>query len=481
MGSLGEARECLPETDAMKSVLLLTALLFTPLLAAEKPNIVVILADDCTYSDLSFHGGVNAMTPNLDSLAKQGTIFDRAYLGMAMCSPSRSELYTGRLPLRNGCAWNQGTSRPDTRSMPHFLGELGYRVGITGKTHIKPAKAYPFEDVPGFDDNCVREPTNPHDLAGVRKFVSRDASQPFCLVVALTEPHAPWVMGDASAYPPKSLKLPPYLADTPLTRQSYWRYLAEITYMDGQVGELLGMLDKEGLAKNTLVLFSSEQGAQFPGCKWTNWDSGLHTSIVARWPGVVPAGKRTSALVQYADVLPTFIELAGGKPDPAVFDGSSFAAVLRGEKDSHRDFVHGMHNNYPEGPPYPIRSIGDGSWRYIRNLSPEKLYIEKHLMGRAEHNPYWGSWVFSATENPRHLMLVERFVQRPAEQLYHTAEDRFEMTNLAADPAHAATKARLAAALDKSLMDQLDPGVPLDTPAAFDAAGALEPSFPGKP
>ena len=465
----------------MKPWILLVTLSLLPLHGAEKPNLLVILADDCTYSDLSFHGGENARTPNLDGLAKQGTVFERAYLGMAMCSPCRSEFYTGRLPLRNGCAWNQGTSRPGTRSMPHFLGELGYRVGLAGKTHIKPAKAYPFEDVPGFDDNCVHDPTLPHNLGGVRKFVTRDAKQPFCLVVALTEPHAPWVMGDASAYPPRSLKLPPYLADTPLTRQSYSRYLAEITYMDSQVGELLGLLDKEGLARNTLVLFSSEQGAQFPGCKWTNWDSGLHTSMVARWPGTVPAGRRTPALVQYADVLPTFMELAGGKPDPAVFDGTSFAAVLRGQSDRHRGFVYGMHNNYPEGPPYPIRSVGDGEWRYIRNLSPQKLYIEKHLMGRTEHNPYWGSWVFSATENPKHLRLVERFISRPAEELYHTAQDRFEMTNLAADPAHAETKARLAAALDKSLKDQLDPGVPLDTPEAFDAAKSLRPSFPGKP
>lgn len=462
-------------------ITLLAALLISPLCAAEKPNLLVILADDCTYSDLPLHGGQNAKTPNLDGLAKQGTVFERAYLGMAMCSPCRSEFYTGRLPLRNGCAWNQGTSRPGTRSMPHFLGELGYRVGLAGKTHIKPAKAYPFEDVPGFDDNCVRDPTQPHNLGGVRKFVTRADGQPFCLVVALTEPHAPWVMGDASAYPPKYLKLPPYLADTPLTRQSFSRYLAEITYMDSQVGELLGLLDKEGVAKDTLVLFSSEQGAQFPGCKWTNWDSGLHTSMVARWPGRVPAGRRTPALVQYADVLPTFIELAGGKPDPAVFDGTSFAAVLRGKSDRHREFVYGMHNNYPEGPPYPIRSVGDGEWRYIRNLSPEKLYIEKHLMGRTEHNAYWGSWVFSATDTPKHLRLVERFISRPAEELYHTAQDRFEMTNLAADPAHAETKARLAAALDKSLKDQLDPGVPLDAPEAFEAARALKPSFPGKP
>jgi N-sulfoglucosamine sulfohydrolase len=445
------------------------------------PNILIILADDCTYSDLPINGGENAKTPNIDAFARQGTIFQRAYLGMAMCSPCRSEFYTGRLPVRNGCAWNHGTSRTGTLSMPQHLGALGYRVGLTGKGHIKPRSVYPFENVPGFDDNCVRNPTQAHDLAGVRSFMTRDATQRFCLVVALTEPHAPWVMGDASAYPPRKLKLPPYLADTPLTRQNFASYLAEITYMDGQVGELLRLVEQAGLTDDTLVLFSSEQGAQFPGNKWTNWDSGLHTSLVARLPGVVPAGRRTEALVQYADVMPTLIELAGGKPEAAKFDGTSFATVLRGTSERHREFVYGMHNNYPEGPPYPIRSIGDGNWRYIRNLTPERTYIEKHLMGRTEHNPYWGTWIFTATENPKTLHLVERYLHRPAEELYHTAEDRFEMKNLAMDPAHTEMKARLAAELDRSLADQLDPGVPLDTPAAHAAADSGKPSFPGKP
>ncbi len=448
---------------------------------ATKPNVLIVLADDCTYSDLAINGGQNAKTPNIDALAKQGTQFQRAYVGMAMCSPCRSELFTGRLPLRNGCAWNHGACRPGTKSLPQYLGALGYRVGLTGKTHIKPADVFPFEVVPGYDDNCVREPTNPHDITGVKNFITRDPKQPFCMVVALVEPHAPWVMGDPSAYPLKQLKLPPYLADTPVTRQSFASYLAEITYMDGQVGELIKLLDDLKLADNTLVLFSSEQGAQFPGNKWTNWDSGLHTSLVARWPGKVPAGRKTPALIQYADVAPTLIELAGGKPDPAVFDGSSFASVLRGTSDKHREFAYGMDNNYPEGPPYPIRSITDGEWRYIRNLSPEKIYIEKHMMGHTEHNPYWGTWMFQSTEKPEILRLVERYLHRPAEELYHTSEDRYEMKNLIADPACAEIKAKLAEELDRELKDQMDIGVAVDTPEAHEAADRGQPSFPGKP
>ncbi|NQU20857.1 MAG: sulfatase-like hydrolase/transferase, partial [Candidatus Nealsonbacteria bacterium] len=249
---------------------------------APPPNFLIIMADDCTHNDLPVYGGANARTPNIDRLAEQGLVFNRAYLAEAMCQPCRAELYTGQYPLRNGCAWNHSASRPTATSMPMHLGRAGYRVGLAGKVHVGPGKVFPFERVQGFDSNCVRNPTQKHDLAGVREFFTRQKSEPFCLVVALVEPHVPWVMGDASAYPPKKIALPPNLADTPRTRADYGRYLAEITYMDSQVGEILAALDRSGLADDTLVLFTSEQGSQFPGCKWTNWDTGLHTALIAR-------------------------------------------------------------------------------------------------------------------------------------------------------------------------------------------------------
>ncbi len=446
--------------------------------APERPNVLIVMADDCTFSDLPAYGGRNARTPAVDRLAREGLTFDRAYVSMAMCQPCRAELYTGLFPLRNGCAWNHSASRRGTRSLPHHLGVLGYRVGLTGKVHVEPRSVFPFELVAGFDDNCTRDPTRPHDLSGVREFITRDASQPFCLVVALVEPHVPWVMGDSMAYPTDRLQLPPTLADTPKTREDFARYLAEVTYMDGQLGELLALLDEVGRATNTLTIFTSEQGSQFPGHKWTCWDTGLRTAFIARWPGRVPAARRTSAIVQYADVLPTLIELAGGDPaaiDPPL-DGRSFAAVLRGERDEHRAFAYGLHNNLPEGPPYPIRTVTDGHWRYIRNLAPERLYIEKHLMGQlgggAPHNAYWPSWMAHAWNRPEVLRLVERYMRRPAEELYHTDTDPYELDNRADDPACADVRRRLAAELDRWMAEQGDPGAALDTPAALEVARA---------
>tara|TARA_B100000925_G_scaffold18517_1_gene12764 strand:+ start:11223 stop:12329 length:1107 start_codon:yes stop_codon:yes gene_type:complete len=358
--------------------------------------------------------------------------------------------------------------------MPHHLGPLGYRVGLAGKVHVKPKKVFPFEEIDGFDSNCVRNPTRPHQLSGISEFIGRDQQKPFCLVVALVEPHVPWVMGDASQYPPATIKLPPNLADTPRTRQDFSAYLAEITYMDGQVGEILKVLEESGKANDTLVLFTSEQGSQFPGCKWTNWDTGIHTGLIARWPEKIEGGRTTDAVVQYADILPTLLTLAGGDCNGKPYDGRSFAGVLRGEETSHRQYAYGLHNNIPEGPRYPIRTVTDGEWRYIRNLLPEEIYIEKHLMGikgtGALNNPYWATWLRDSWNNPHTYKVVRRYMRRPAEQLYHTAEDPYEMSNLAGTPEFSEIQKKLSMELDRWMKRQGDPGAPQDTQRAHKAA-----------
>jgi uncharacterized sulfatase len=460
----------------MKRLLLIALLVLTFLstqtVTAERPNFLIIMADDCTFNDLAIYGGQNAKTPNIDALAQRGLTFNQAYVSSAMCQPCRAELFTGTYPLTNGCSWNHSASRPSTKSLPHLLRPLGYRVGISGKVHVKPDAAFPFDDVPGFDSNCVRDPTQEHDLAGISEYMSTTQNDsPFCLVVALVEPHVPWVMGDASQYPPQRIKLPTNLADTPLTRKHFADYLAEITYMDGQVGQILDTLESSGAADETVVLFTSEQGSQFPGCKWTNWNTGLHTALIAAWPGHIAEDQRTDAIVQYADVAPTLLELAG-ETSSVEFDSSSFAGVLSGSSDKHREFAYGIHNNLPEGPRYPIRSITDGQSRYILNLLPDELYIERHLMGGGRlNNPYWASWVGADPVTQRDVYeRAKRYMLRPAEQLYRTADDPYEMQNLADDPKFAETKARLREALHQWMQSQSDPGAAVDTVEALKAS-----------
>ena len=271
----------------------------------KKPNIVIIIADDCTHSELSLYGGKNVETPAIDKLASESLTFNKAYVTMSMCTPSRSELYTGLSPVSSGVCWNHSQARTGTQSIVQHLDKLGYRTGIAGKLHINPMKSvFPFELVEGVEGNCVSN-TAKYDSKGMYEFVIRNPEQPFCLVTTLTCPHAPWTVGDASHFNSDSLVLPPYFVDTKETRIAYSKYLAEIEVLDEQVGKTIEMLKKANVYDNTIVIFTSEQGGQFPYCKWTNYDNGVHTAFVIRWKGVTTAGRRTDALIQYNDVLPT--------------------------------------------------------------------------------------------------------------------------------------------------------------------------------
>ena len=435
--------------------------------ARDQPNVLIIIADDLTYSDLSLYGGTNVETPNIDRLADQGLVFNRAYQSMSMCVPTRSELYTGQYPTTNGAAWNHSPVRPGTESIVHRLGDLGYRVGIAGKVHVRPRKAFPFERVPGVERSPVAQ-TAAFNPSGMRKFMARSDGEPFALTVGLTSPHKPWTVGNPERFNPKQIDLPSYLVDTPETRKGMARYLAEIRVLDRQVGRTLDALRRVRKEEETLVLFTSEQGAQWPGAKWTNWEPGVRTALVARWPGRVSAGVRTGALVHYVDVLPTLVDAVGGNPEAHDFDGSSFLEVLEGEVDEHRDYAFSMHNNVPEGPPYPIRSVTDGEYRYIRNLRPEAVYMEKHVFGRPSHTKYWSSWMFAAADRAKANMLVQRYLRRPPVELYDTTEDPSQLNNLAGNPAHEDVQRRLRQALKQWRRKEGDPGAALDSQTALE-------------
>lgn len=242
--------------------------------------------------------------------------------------------------------------------------------------------------------------------------------------------------------------------------------------LDTHVGKLLDLLEKSGEAENTIVIFTSEQGAQMPGVKWTNWDVGVHTGFVVKWPGKIMAGQRTDALIQYCDVLPTLIDIAGGKSKDMGFDGTSFLPVLYGKSGIHREYVYFMHNNIPEGPAYPIRAVSNGTHTYIRNLISESLYIEKHVMGTVRWHKYWPSWVYESGNNEQTNFLLNRYQKRPAEELYNLLDDPENFTNLINDNELRRVKKELSSKLDSWMKEQNDPGKILDQSEYVEAARA---------
>lgn len=425
----------------------------------QKPaNVLLILADDCSYYDIGCFGSKNTNTPNIDKLAEQGIKFNRAYNSAAMSTPTRHSLYTGLFPIKHGGYANHSSVNDDVKSMPHYLEKLGYRVGLAGKLHIKPLQNFPFEMVPGFVEDCVsKDPSYTTD--GIEEFMSRNSDQPFCLVLASINPHMPSTGGDASKFDRKKLVLPPYFVDTEVTRERYARYLAEVELLDQEVGDAVAILKKHNIYENTLVIFMSEQGSQFAGAKWTNWSAGVKSAMIASWPEKVKPGLETNAVVQYEDVLPTIIDLAGGKKIKGM-DGISFLKLLDGKSNKHRKYAYHVHNNVPEGPAYPIRSVSDGKYRLIWNLIPEKEYREKHIEGA----DWFKSWKNSKSEDAR--FIVNRYKKRPEFELYDIEKDIDEFNNLADNPEYSKVLKRMKKELVSWMKSQDDLGVSMDKPVA---------------
>jgi uncharacterized sulfatase len=351
--------------------------------------------------------------------------------------------------------------------MVHYLKDLEDRVGIAGKTHVGPPNSFPFEVI-GKGKNRFpatwQDGTAPEDLADIREFITRDVGQPFCLVLGSRFPHPPWKLG-TEAYPPHKLKLPPYWVDTPITRTRYSEYCSDVAALDRQVGAVMGLLDQTRTADRTMFLFLSEQGTDMPWGKWTCYEQGLRTGAIVRWPGVVKPGSVSSTMVEYVDIVPTLITAGGGEP-PEGLDGRSFLPVLQGRTDRHKKYVFGIHNNCPEGPPYPIRSVRSDRFSFIWNLTPSAEYSIKYTMSEKTFPSldYWRSWVEKAKTDPAAARLIARYVRRPEEELYDLAADPWEQHNLADKPGYEAVKKDLRAQLRGWMQQQRDSGADLDQP-----------------
>ena len=416
--------------------------------AADRPNLVFIIADDCTYRDIGCYGG-QAHTPNIDALAKQGMRFTRCFQAAPMCSPTRHNIYTGIYPVKSGAYPNHTFVKDGTKSVAHYLKDVGYRVALSGKTHISPRESFPFE--------YSGKGNNP-DMDVVDQLMTkcREAEQPFCLFACSNEPHTPWNKGDASRYNADEVILPSYFVDTPETREAMTRYLAEITYYDDQVGQILGLLDKHSLADNTLVMVVSEQGSSFPFAKWTCYDSGLQSACIVRWPGQVAPSTTTDAMVEYVDVLPTFLEAAGRKPVNGL-DGESFVGVLTGAKSTHKKYVYGEMTTVGvinASKHFGIRSVRSERYKYIWNFTPE---IE--FKNACTQSPEFKSWVVAAQAgNEDAIDKVHRYTHRSGEELYDLDSDPLEWKNLADEPQLQSVKAELRAKLLAWMEDCGDKG-----------------------
>lgn len=405
--------------------------------AQKRPNIIIFLADDLNQQDVGCYGNKDVHTPNMDQLAKEGMRFNRAYAASSMCSPSRSALFTGLYPYRNGSQMNHFTTRPEIGNLPQFLHKLGYRVVISGKIDVSPLDNFPFEVIGKefgkylpVENRVDRKKESVHMI---QSHFATHSDQPLCLIVAPWLPHVPWF--PHKDFDPNKIKVPAYLADTKETRGAISSYYQSIAAADKMLGEVLDAVDKAGQTDNTVMLFTSDQGAQFPGAKWTVYNKGLNVPLIVRWPGKVATGTTSDALVSLVDITPTFIDLAGGNPIDSL-DGISFKDIMEGDHTkSHHDYVFAETSVEPQ---YwynytPSRSvIGIDGWHYIRNYHPGRRFIT-HIDKVEQNEYYFASWMKDAKTNPKTKFLLDRYSYRPPEELYNINQDPEEFKNLAGE------------------------------------------------
>lgn len=419
---------------------------------SNRTNIVIFLSDDHTWRDSSLYGSPDIKTPNMDRIAATGITFDNAYVVSPSCAPSRAALLTGVWPSRSGAEANH--SRPDAsiKRFPAYLQELGYEIVSFGKVgHYRQIAEYGFDSAQYF--NYHEDIAVPKALEWLK---NRRSDKPLCLIVGTNWPHVPWpkdnVHPDITA---NDQVVPPNHVDTEVTKERRARYVAAIRIMDNEMGQVFD-LSREKLGENTLFLHTSDHGAQWPFGKWTLYDDGIRTPMIASWPKHIAPGTRSQAMISWIDILPTIVEVAGGNA-PTKIDGKSFLDVMLGKATEHRDLIFATHSGDGDNNVYPTRAvINKDGWKYIRNLHPEFAFTT-HITNNPSDTGYWPSWSKFATSNPNAASVVHRYLQRPAEELYYVPGDKYEKNNLATQPEHAEQMQSLSKALDQWMQETGDP------------------------
>jgi arylsulfatase A-like enzyme len=398
--------------------------------ATRKPNIVFVLADDLGYGDLGCYGQKRIETPNIDRLAAEGMRFTQAYSGSTVCAPSRCALMTG---LHTGHARTRGNLFPDLHLRPEditvteLLKKAGYRTGLFGKWSLGGIGTTGYPRRKGFDewfgffsqthahnyypehllDNereylargnmGAKKDDYAHDLFTARTlgFLEKQpAGQPFFLHVCYTIPHANNELGRDTG---NGMEVP---SDAPYTSRSWPQqeknFAAMITRMDRDVGRLMEQLKKMGADRDTLVIFTSDNGAHqegghqseffkssgpLRGIKRDLYEGGIRVPTIAHWPGSVKAGAVSDQVWAFWDFLPTACELAGVAA-PSGTDGISMAPALLGRPQKSHEYLYWEFHEraFDQG-------VRTGDWKGVRKgrRGPIELYDLKADLGETNN------------------------------------------------------------------------------------------------
>lgn len=405
----------------------------------KQPNIVFLFSDDHSVPDLGCYGNAHIRTPNLDALAENGLRFDRGYVSSPQCSPSRASILTGRSPHAVGASRLHVNAPADTPNVPRLLNEAGYFTGALRKVHQGHVQK-DFDYYGGY-----REPLKTF-------FDERPKDKPFFLWFGSTDPHRDYQPGAVDPpHDPDALEVPEFLADTPETRRDLALYYDEIGRFDRECGEIIALLEEQGVRENTLIVMAGDNGMPFPRAKATLYEPGIKVPLIANWPGVIAPGRSTAALASLMDLAKTWLDVAGADV-PAAMEGASLVPVFKGQEDSVQDMIfseRNWHDNWD-----PMRCVVTDRYKLIQNYRPEQGYLPSLDLLRS---PSFKSIERLAKEDQLTGPLQwYKKTTKPLVELYDLEADPGEWNNLAEAPEHADRVVALQKALGQWMNETND-------------------------
>ena len=434
-----------------------------------RPNIVFLMADDWSWPHAGILGDPVVKTPHFDRIARQGVLFENAFVSTPSCTPSRLSILTGQhhWRLKEGDSLG-GSLREEFDVYTEMLQKAGYRIGRFGKG-VWPSK-HTFRNRDSFGER----------FGSFDEFIKgRGPGEPFCYWHGGQDPHRPYELNVCakSGIKLSEVKVPACLPDNETVRSDVADYLWEVQRFDREVGEIIARLQAMGELDNTMIVVSGDNGMPFPRCKATLYDQGTRVPLAIRWGARVQGHRQVADFVSLCDLAPTFLEAAGLKP-PEQMTGRSLMPVLTSKKsgqiDAERTFVlTGMEQHVYS---YPSRALRTRDFLYIRNFDAAKWPT-----GEVEgHNPLYdfatepwptesGAFSFNIDPSPsKQFLRLHRndkdtkrfanlaFLRHPEEELYDLRTDPDQLLNVAGDADYAEAKQRLRQKLDAELIKSDD-------------------------
>ena len=413
-------------------------------------NIVLIVSDDHGREALGCYGNPQVVTPNLDRLATEGTLFYNAFCSSASCSPSRATILTGLHGHSTGMyglshAVHHFSVFEKTKTLPQMLADAGYRTRRVGKAHYQPLDKFPF------DENPPEREFNRDDVAAAescREFIQ--GKEPFFLYFCSFNPHRDGNVVEENPYRPNSFGnpekafpgdterpfaaedviVPPFLNDTPEARAELAQYYQSIARLDRGIGRLLDILREEGKYEQTLIIYISDNGAAFPGAKTTLYDPGMRLPCIVRAPGQERGGIVSNALVSWVDITPTILDFAAAVPGKASFHGKSLRPVLDDPSPAEwRDKIYASHSLHQITNYYPMRVFRTQRYKFIWNIAAPLEYPSASDLWES---PTWQEVLRNQPERFGGRS-VDAYLHRPSFELYDLQSDPGETNNLAVD------------------------------------------------